>query len=135
MKGEFTPRIGRCIRGLKATRASRCSASIRSAAQRIDDLDAVEILRVVSDDDAAIGFGHSGDDGVECASRPAAGLPVGHEARPDQGGRLVKGKNPAGEQRLRTLGTAKPAFQIVRLLPAGFSRMPRRISAIVSEAM
>lgn len=92
------------------------TGSIGRAAQRVYDLDAGEILRVVRDDDAAIGFGHGGDDRVERASRPAASLAVGHEARPDQGGCLVEGENPAGEQRLRALGTAEPVFQIVASL-------------------
>jgi hypothetical protein len=47
------------------------SLSSDASAQRVDDFNSGEVFFVVGDHDAAVCFGHGGDDRVERAPRPA----------------------------------------------------------------
>src|ERR1019366_1579246 len=87
---------------------------------RIDVLQALEVLLVVGDNDAAVGLGDGGDHHVEGAAGASGFGAVGHQARPDDCG-------PSAE--------ANHFSNRVRFFPAGFSSTPNQISATVREAI
>ena len=68
----------------------------------IEDLQTRAVFYAVGHHDAAIRFRDCGDDPIEGASWHPLRCAVGHQARPDQTGLLVEGKNAAGKQSLRT---------------------------------
>jgi hypothetical protein len=75
-----------------------------------------------------------GNDPVERASWPPFRRPLGHQMGPNEAGPLVEYQHPPSEQRLGTVGARKnQRSNPLRFLPAGFSKIPRWISATVSE--
>lgn len=67
--------------------------------------------------------------------RPAGGFPFCHQPCPDEARLLVEWQDAAREQNLRPSRPENQASRPARPLPFGISRIPRRISASVSEAM
>src|SRR6266404_3693073 len=80
-------------------------------AKRIDELQAGEVLFVISHDDATVNFGYRGYDHVERASWPAFCGAFSHQPRPDQPRLFVEREDASREECLWSLWTREPSFQ------------------------
>src|SRR6266851_6894654 len=67
-------------------------------ANRIDELQAGEVLFVISHDDATVNFGYRGYDHVERASWPAFCRAFSHQPRPDQPRLFVEREDASREE-------------------------------------
>ena len=70
--------------------------------QRVEYLDAAEILLVVGNHDTGIRLGDGGDDRIEAAARATAGLAIRHQSSPRQSGLLIERQHASGEDRPRS---------------------------------
>ena len=70
--------------------------------KEVERLDPSEAAFVVGDDDASVRLIHRCDDDIECPAWLALVFALGQQAHPYQGGRPIKAKYAAREERLWT---------------------------------
>ena len=87
---------------------------------------------VFGDNHAVIRFSDCGDDHVERAAGPSFRRTIGHQPRPNQAGLFVEREHSAANSAWGPSGPENQRSNSLRFLPAGFSSIPRRISAAVS---
>jgi hypothetical protein len=85
---------------------------------RIDELQAPEVLLVARHKDATVCIGNGGNHHVDRASWTPGSCPFGHQTPPDQGCFFIEWKNVPGKHGLWTIRPREPALQL-SASPAG----------------
>lgn len=106
-----------------------------SATERIENLYARKVCLVVPDDDAVVRLGGRGYDQIESPPRPSCGSAFRHERAQMSDAVSSKGNTRPRNSGCGPSGPWNHSSSCMRFFRVGFSRTPRRISAMLNEEM